>query len=94
MLRRRTVLSDGGGVIENGPFSVILRNFTLTYVEGDQKITIPVEVMLRGHCEIGTTWIRCWDNSDTAFSVNQIFTIKQNIFSALDFMKVHNTNPR
>jgi hypothetical protein len=73
---------------------VKLRNFDLTFSEGKFNLTIPVEPMLKGHCEIGVALIRRWDQSEDGFTKEPIFVIKRNIFAALEFINVRNTNPR
>lgn len=96
LFSRKTVQSDCGGVIGSGPFCVKLQFLRLIYTERGHKLTIPVEP-LRGRvadCEIGTALIRHWDNSKDPFRTDQIFTINQNIFAALDFMNVRYANPR
>ena len=95
-LSRHTVDADGGGVIGNGPFRVKLRAFTLTYVEGQQKLTLPVELLTGKTADynIGTNLIRHWDDSAEVFQASEKFTIENNIFAALDYMRIRYTNAR
>ena len=96
LLHPRTSKSETGGILADGPFRVQLAIFgsKLTYCEGDQKLTLPVEYGLNGSCDIGTALVRHWDDSREPFGKDQIFTIEQNIFAALDFMCVRYTNLR
>jgi hypothetical protein len=93
---RKTVRSNEGGTTDNGPFCVQLQFLRLIYRERDRKLTIPVEPLLGpgAYCSIGTALIRRWDNSQDTFRPDQVFAIKQNIFAALDFMRVRYTNVR
>jgi hypothetical protein len=93
-LRRRTVTSDEGGILKNGPFSVKLQNFRLVYREGDHSLTLPVEPLLDGSQDIGTALIRHWDQSSAPFGKDQVEAIKRNIFAALNHMGARYTNVR
>lgn len=90
----RTVQGDSGGTIAGGPFRITLTVFgaNLIYREGEYTLTLPVEYGLRGSRTIGTALIRNWDGSSEQFNKDEMFTIKKNIFAALDHMGVRYTN--
>jgi hypothetical protein len=92
----RTVQSETGGALADGPFRVKLATvgFKLIYSEGECKLTLPVEYGLDGSCNIGTVFIRHWNGSSEIFGKDQIFTIEKNIFAALDHMHIRYTNIR
>jgi hypothetical protein len=92
----RTAHSDGGGVINDEPFYVKMRFRRLIYSEGDHTLTVHVEPLLGriADCAVDITMIRHWDGSQEALRSDQIFIIKQNIFAALDFLKIRDANVR
>lgn len=90
----RTIQSDVGGSLPNGPFRVRVPLFGLKviYSEGEHKLTIPLEVGLDGSFDIGTALIRTWDDSSIRFEANQVRTIERNIFAAFDKLHIRYTN--
>ena len=91
----RTVTSDTGGIIGNGPFLVRLGNFRLLYREGRHSLKIPVE-LLNGNpnYSVGSDLIKQWDSPYESLSRDQVHIVRNNIFEALDFMGARYSNIR
>jgi hypothetical protein len=79
----RTVRSDSGGIVENGPFCVRLRSLKVIHMEGEHQLTIPLEP---SYCQIGEAGIRHWDGSSKPFQEYEVSKIKYNIHAVLDHM--------
>jgi hypothetical protein len=96
LLHRKTVESDSGGILNDGPFIVKLGNFKLIYRERGHRFQIPVE-LLQGKdvdCNIGTSLIRQWGDPLETLNKEQVAAVSANIFAALDYMHIRYSNVR
>ena len=90
----RTVWSESGGIQEHGRFSVSAGFRKLTYAEADKELTLPLDLLKDKSVNVGTALIRRWEGSQTPFTKEEVATIQQNIFDALDHMRIRYANTR